>query len=431
MATRINTEGGTLRTSLTLETSLRFDSQTLLSIDSSYTLIVPTYNRPSHLLRLVRYLCSFNRSFRVLILDSSSSEIQECNKRGLDPYSDKVEHIPFDSATDPISKYEHGISLVETPFCSFCADDDILLVDSATLCLEFLRSHPDYVAAHGYYFNFLPRDEVEIQALTYWRDSLRAEAPLERVVALMQDYEALFYAIYRTDVIRAIFPQSRRVDTFLWKELILAAASVLSGKIARLPQFYYGRCTGPSHRFENWHPHEILAKSPEVLISDFAKYRAALFKQFAINEGPDGEARARAFDLAHLAYIAPFLQPEIINYILDRTLAGDDSAAIIAGIWDRWVHSPQPKTPVRRYRPGRRHDWLTLIRKAWHRLFPGLRFSLYYDDVVTSRSPDAPPRRYRLSSNFLALRTPGAIAPAVRDVRMIIDNLDRYLSLKH
>jgi glycosyltransferase domain-containing protein len=399
------------------------------SYDKLYTLIIPTYNRPTQLLRLLHYICSFKNSFRILILDSSSADVQEFNSSTISNQAGEVEHIRFDPSIDALSKFENGISLVKTPYCSFCADDDIVFVDTVMDCIKYLEANQDYAAAHGYYFNFTFGERIIIDSVVYWRNALTVDAPLMRLVALMKNYEAVFYATYRTEVLRRIFSLVRRVDTNLYKELILGAATVLNGKVYRHPEFYYGRSTDASHPYESWHPHEILAKSPEILLNDYGRYREALLEHLQSIDGATPLQQSRVFDLAHLRYFQEYLAPEILDFIIDRSLAGENGDSITRAIWARWVQTPPQSIRVRRYFVGNHSSLINQIllfpRSLMSRILHGLRGRERLDGLVTSQLPDGQGRIYRFTRQFFDLGSAGI--PCDDNIRMIVANLNHYV----
>ena len=401
------------------------------SYDELYTLIIPTYNRPTHLLRLLHYIFSFKLSFRILILDSSNGDVQELNGSTISHQIGKAEHIRFDSSIDVVSKFEQGIAMVKTPYCSFCADDDIVFVNSVMECVQFLELNQDYAAAHGYYFDFQLGKKIVISSVVYWRNVLIDEAPLMRLVALMRNYEAVFYAIYRTEVLRSSFSLVRRVDTILYKELILGVATVLKGKVYRHPQFYYGRSTDASHQYEHWHPHEILAKSPEILLNDYVLYRDALLEYWQSINGEPLSQQLHVFDLAHLQYLEKFLQPDILDFIIDRKLAGENGDSITRALWAKWVKCPAPSVPAWRYYVRSHNSLINQMflcaRSLLSRIRYRLRCTRRFDGLVASLLPEGHGeyRNYVFTQRFFDVRH--AVLPYDDDIGMIIANLNRYV----
>src|SRR6185436_6068499 len=101
-------------------------------------------------------------------------------------------------------------------FLSLCADDDIVLVQSIAPIVGFLAGNADYSAAHGFYFNFEERDRARppwhttISSLFYRGPSLEAPTPAQRLAQLFGRYEALTYAVYRSEVAARVYSESRQ-----------------------------------------------------------------------------------------------------------------------------------------------------------------------------------------------------------------------------
>ncbi|MGY2498947.1 hypothetical protein, partial [Klebsiella pneumoniae] len=58
-------------------------------------------------------------------------------------------------------KLERGVSLVDTPYMVFVADDDFVLHDALADSIEFLQANSDYGICHGYCLMYLPeKDKV-------------------------------------------------------------------------------------------------------------------------------------------------------------------------------------------------------------------------------------------------------------------------------
>ena len=84
------------------------------SISKSYTVVIPTHDRPSELRRLLRYLDTYNCN--VIILDSSSEPLDTSNFRF-------VKHIKNTDLTFK-EKVLEGCRNVKTKFTILAADDD-------------------------------------------------------------------------------------------------------------------------------------------------------------------------------------------------------------------------------------------------------------------------------------------------------------------
>ena len=109
---------------------------------SRYTLLIPTYNRPDHLRRLLGYLAARRFEFPIRVLDSSSGDAlsenrQTVGERGLD-----IAHEVYDPAIPIHKKVELGVASVELTYCSLCADDDVLFTDELNGLLGYPGREP-------------------------------------------------------------------------------------------------------------------------------------------------------------------------------------------------------------------------------------------------------------------------------------------------
>jgi len=233
------------------------------SRDAGYTLLVPTFNRPQLLARLLQCLDRQGAEFPITVLDSSPPAALDENRATIARSRLGVRHAIYDERTEPYAKIRDGLGRVATEYCSICADDDVLVVEAVRGCVRQLERRPDFALGHGYYFNFLETDTLELSRVMYRGDSIGDDRPLARLRQLFGTYEALFYGVFRTPIAQRAFRDVDRIDSVLGKELLTAALTVISGKALRLPCFYYGRNTAESLPYSAWHPHQMMAFDPQ------------------------------------------------------------------------------------------------------------------------------------------------------------------------
>jgi glycosyltransferase domain-containing protein len=320
-----------------------------------YTLLIPTFNRPALLQRLLRYLELQSAPFNVLVLDSSSSDNKGRNAEAVASVKLRIRLIEYDSALPPFDKFLQGVGEVDTPFLSLCADDDIVVIPALAQVVGFLRHNDDYSAAHGFYFNFHESAETNVTSLFYRGPSLTDPDAAQRLAQLFRRYEALTYAVYRTAVAAAVYTESRNVESILARELLAGALTVLAGKTARLKIIYYGRNTGPSGGYKNWHPLEWLATDPAGMFHEYMVYRGVLAPRLADAARMSIDEALRICDLIHLRYLCPFLEPRYLDFALGKNMQRLASDAIIAEIWNFWNRGALQgwRGWARRFLPGR------------------------------------------------------------------------------
>lgn len=332
--------------------------------EKRYTLVIPTYNRPDELGRLLRFLAHQRAEFRILVLDSSRSEVKERNAAQAKGLALDLHIATFDSSTPPWEKFWRGAQMIDTEFGSLCADDDLLLVSSVEPLIERLAQHPDVSVAHGWYFNFYLTTALGLTGITYQSPSIDEDDPLERLHHLFRRYEALTYGLYRTRVLQTVLDRVQALKSMLGRELLGGAITVAYGKAVRLPLLYIGRSLGPSEAYQDWHPIEFLLSSPQSLFDEYARYRGILLECLADGGVATDEKVVQLVDLAHLRYLSEYLSPEAIDYLIRHIRAGTPRADVVGGIWPILARKQGVEGLLQRSR---------LLRGIRDRFFPWVR----------------------------------------------------------
>lgn len=303
--------------------------------NNKYTLLLPTFNRPEDLARLLRFLADQQALFPVIVLDSSSAENQEKNAKTVFELSHKLDiRIEcFDSSMSPWEKFWRGSQLVKTQFASLCADDDLVLVSSINPLIRYLEDNPDYSVAHGWYFNFYLNGAFGLTDIVYKGKSIDEEDPIERLTHLFSNYEAITYGVHRTIVLQEALGRMRQLNSLLGRELLGGAIAAISGKIARLPVLYAGRSLAPSAPYVNWHPIEFLLTSVQSLFDEYAKYRLLLLESYTAQFGQPSDAITQYVDLAHLRYLSQYLNPEVVEHLIQGIRQKLPRQDIVNGMW--------------------------------------------------------------------------------------------------
>src|SRR5436190_141872 len=292
-----------------------------------YTLLIPTYSRHAYLRSQLAYLAARRFEFPIRVLDSSPEPVLSENRALISQSGLNIMHQVYDSSMAVWTKLALGIAGVETPYSSLCPDDDIVFTGALHDCLDFLESNPAFVAVHGYYINFKPGEIYDISHVVYSAPSISAGDALARVVQQMSDYQAIFYAVHRTNVMQSVLSQLAPVQSILTQELLSSSLTVIAGKVSRLPLFYMARNTNPSIESLGWHPYQYLATKPASLFLEYAPYRAVLLERLLADQQCQAMYRPvqleRIVDLAHLKYLAPMIAPRVIDYVLAESQRSD------------------------------------------------------------------------------------------------------------
>src|SRR5262249_42353188 len=156
-------------------------------------------------------------------------------------------HAVFEDTLPMAVKVERGLALVETPFVSLCADDDLVFADGLREGIEFLERHVDYVCAHGLYLNFQEAGDHEVHLMREYAGAGNdASHPGARIFRLFQRYELLFYAVFRTADLREISAGAAAMPTLHFQELFQSVAALIKGKVHRFPTLYGARQSCPA-----------------------------------------------------------------------------------------------------------------------------------------------------------------------------------------
>jgi len=384
-----------------------------------FSIVIPTYNRPRELARLLCFLDRVQVPWRVLVLDSSHPPERQLNRATVARLRARVGYHEYPIETHPFDKFRDGTERVETPFCAFCADDDVILPSGSSSCIDVLRSDADAAVAQGYSFQFLeyPDGRFDLTNVLYFTPTILDKTPLERVAKQFEQYQATTYGHYRTAVLRDVFRAIEPVKSLLARELLSSALSTVAGKVVRVQRFSNGRSMGASVRYDHWHPLEWFAKDADGFMAEYRRYRDILIA--AIVGRPDNlhdEASIkRIVDLIHLQYMVRHAPPDALRYMMESEVAG----VAFNDYWaDHRIQIPLIEASGIRVRQPtlitQITGWLSAPWGTGHRARP------ISNDLV---SPSA---RYGVTENF-AKFCASRFGPSARSViGTLIDELDIY-----
>ena len=213
------------------------------NISPKVTLLIPTFNRPQYLLRILRFYQSYDFPFPILVLDSSDQEITN-NELIHILKSENITHQKFKSDVFFVEKVSQGTNLLNTPYSVLCADDDFIFPDAIAASISFLESHSDFVMAYG---SFIVHDLIDnrfIWNLTYFNvQSIDDSFPLNRYRSIQtKSHCPLLYAVTKSNIMKKIWRETALYANH-WGlfESLLEGLGALHGKIMLLPLLYCSR----------------------------------------------------------------------------------------------------------------------------------------------------------------------------------------------
>lgn len=209
------------------------------------TVVIPTFNRPAELARLLTFQHELGTTFRTLILDGSDEGPGEENRRFASQFAN-VEHHKFPRDFHPVTRVARGVDLVRTPYLLMCGDDDFYFAEAVLECVRFLEAHPDYSAAMGkvWALRYFPQLPVVRRGVSLGDDLDHGDRfDHSRFIARAMHYFAytfigavpLFYAVCRTHQAVERFAQLSESLKYTSDELLLVSFLLARGKFAKLP----------------------------------------------------------------------------------------------------------------------------------------------------------------------------------------------------
>lgn len=116
----------------------------------TFTLCIPTKNRPGFVARLLGYYARTGFRHALLVGDASEGTVAEQTQAVCRSFADRlrVQYIG-QTGLHVMATLEHLSAAASSRYCSWVSDDDFLCTSSIDRCIAFLEHHPEYAAAQG------------------------------------------------------------------------------------------------------------------------------------------------------------------------------------------------------------------------------------------------------------------------------------------
>ena len=218
------------------------------------SIIIPTYNRPGHLKRILGYYSGYETTYNIIVVDSSSDENKELNKNIISSVSNlDIQYLDnYSSKINPFHKMADALNYVNTEYCLFCADDDFITPNGINQSVDFLEKNPYFTVAQGYFISFWVKSDGEAPQFcwrpTYSHKSITFPDPEPRLTYHLSDYSIpTYYAVHRTDFLKLIFEETVKFTNYdRFGELLPSMLTAVYGKIKCLEVLYAAREYSPS-----------------------------------------------------------------------------------------------------------------------------------------------------------------------------------------
>lgn len=206
------------------------------------TVIIPTFNRPDYLKRILGYYNELSPDFVFVVADSSSAENKEENSEAIRNFPNLNIFYLADYSEDmnPWYKFEDVLKSVNTKYAVFCGDDDFVVPSSIKKAANFLEQNPDFAVAHGNYIGFFAKNnDFAWKNIVDFRSIELPDAKLRMEEHLSNYSIYTFYGVHRTDFLKMIFEETRKfTDDNRFGELLSSIITLIYGKMKKLNVLY-------------------------------------------------------------------------------------------------------------------------------------------------------------------------------------------------
>jgi glycosyltransferase domain-containing protein len=282
-------------------------------MSDAFSLIIPTFNRPEFLQRLLSYYCDLRPAYEIVVADSSSGASLEANRKTVASAQQvlALTHNIHPPETPPYAKLIGTIESLPSAIVAICADDDFLVPEAISRCVEFLEQHPDYSIAHGNSVFVRVTAEGEIhETLTYPQRSIELDDAAERLEDHLRNYTATYYSVHRRDqLIANMHDADKNTVDYRFGELLPSCLSVIQGKAKSLDVLYMIRQAdfSPPKYGEKMKAWEDLITSEEFP-ERYAKFRDCVAGELMKTSTLSRDAASGVVDRAFLSYVEANVQ---------------------------------------------------------------------------------------------------------------------------
>ena len=302
--------------------------------DRDLTILLTLKDRADYTFRWLAYAQQTRLPFKVLIADGGADESvpRALSDKSRFPDVDyDYLRFPYDASySDYYAKIVGALDRVRTPYVVMADNDDFFFARALRQSVEFLATHPDYVACGGYsavfWVDSLPgnaerrsyADHVQWKCSSELR-SIEAQGADDRVRELACSYADAFYDVKRTSDARNGFAAVLKLDPsdLFLVELLVQFLSAIAGKIKRLDTLHIARqhdspdSSGGSH--ERQHGDWLGRMLVDSWSREFMQFLDATAGALSVAEGIPVEIAREHIRSAYRMSVAPSLLSDLMS----------------------------------------------------------------------------------------------------------------------
>lgn len=241
------------------------------------TFVVPTYQRPGFLRRLLTFYDQVGFDHRLLIADSSEPNIHRQNLMTAAAFSARL-NIELRHYDLPVTeKCSAAMERVATPFVVFSADDDFQMPSVVGRCAEFLHANDDFEACSG--TSVFAVADQSTAVLRSYKSLLHNDVRRRLYQASTGRYFCLFYGVLRTagaaERLKLAGDATDSDAARILSEAMILQMLAIDGKAMQLPEISYLR-EGHAGNFSDV---AAAVQAPDSFPEQYASYRRPLLQR--------------------------------------------------------------------------------------------------------------------------------------------------------
>lgn len=283
------------------------------------TLMIPTYNRPEFLKRILQYYNQYKVNFNIIVADSSKPYNKKLNRKivQLFPNLNILYIDKFSSKLISHHKFAKMVEFVKTKYCVFCADDDFIVPNGINEAVDFLEKNADYSTAHGSYISFYAFNNPLGPKKFWWNfiypyRSITYQKAEDRLAAHPDDCQQVLYAVRRTEIVKTCYSEllKSQVNPLLFGERLPDVLTIILGKMKRLNNFYAARQSF-STSYSYW-PDERDAIKDGTFDKEYIKFKHSIISNLGKISKISIEEMNKIIDLNMEKYIQSSWQQHLV-----------------------------------------------------------------------------------------------------------------------
>jgi glycosyltransferase domain-containing protein len=315
-------------------------------VDLKCTIIIPTYNRPDYLRRILSYYNKYGKNFNIIVADSSSNKNKKQNKEIVLSFSSlNIFLIAYPSFYNQSRKIADTLKHVEKKYCVLCADDDFITPNGIIKSVEILEKNPDLTVVHGRYISFWLNKKQFCWKPLYSCKSITFPDVKSRLNFHFSNYAVTtWYAVHKTDFLGMILKESLKfTNDVQFGELLLSMLTLVYGKMKCLDVLYSARENIPTSLGKT-------TKNLRDFIKDgtynkkYNKFRECLSIHLSKKSQLDMEESKKLIDTAMSAYMKKYYA----NYVIKRIKSFPNTIRRV--FWNIYISSPKYYDDLNRIR---------------------------------------------------------------------------------